>query len=80
MATLDEKMLNPAKCYKSPADVLIDDALTREEKSKVLSAWRLDAERLSESSNEGMSGGENARLRDVALAQHSLEALSKAAV
>ncbi len=80
MATLDEKMLNPSKCYKSPTDVLIDDALTREEMSRVLSAWRLDAERLSESSNEGMSGGENARLREVALAQHSLDALSKAAV
>lgn len=78
MATLDEKMLNPAKCYKSPADVLIDDALTREEKGKVLAAWRMDAERLTESSNEGMSGGENARLRDVALAQISLDALAKA--
>jgi hypothetical protein len=80
MATLDDKMQNPAKCYKSPADVLIDDALTRDEKKQVLAAWRLDAERLSESSNEGMSGGENARLREVALAQHSLDSLSKASV
>lgn len=80
MATLDEKMLNPNKHYASPADVLIDDALTREEKASVLAAWRLDAERLSESSNEGMSGGENARLREVALAQHSLDALGRAPV
>ncbi len=80
MATLDDKMFNPNKCYASPADVLMDDALTREEMADVLAAWRIDAERLSESSNEGMGGGENARLREVALAQHSLDALVKAQV
>lgn len=80
MATIDDKMMNPAKCYKSPAEVLIDDSLSRDEMKRVLAAWRLDAERLTESSNEGMTGGENARLREVALAQHSLEALSKATV
>ena len=77
MATVDEKLMNPAKYYASPADVVVDDMLSQEEKVRVLSAWRLDAERLSESSNEGMTGGEKPRLREVALAQHSLEALSK---
>jgi hypothetical protein len=80
MATLEDKMQNPAKCYKSPADVLIDDALSSVQRKEVLAAWRLDAERLSESSNEGMSGGENARLREVALAQQSLETLLKSPV
>ena len=78
MATLDDKMLKPASCYNSPADVVLDDALTREEKARVLAAWRSDAERMSESSNEGMSGGENARLREVALAQLALESKTPA--
>jgi hypothetical protein len=80
MATLEEKILNPMACYTSPAEVLIDDGLTLEDKDKVLKAWRLDAEQLAESTNEGMGGGQNPRLRDVALAQHSLETLTKAAV
>ena len=80
MATLEEKILNPMACYISPADVLIDDGLTLEDKDKVLKAWRLDAEQLAESTNEGMGGGQNPRLRDVALAQHSLETLTRAAV
>ena len=76
MATLDQKMTNPADIYASPADILLDDHLDRDEKARVLAAWRLDAERLSEASNEGMGGGESARLREVALAQSQLDSLA----
>jgi hypothetical protein len=73
--TLQDKLMNPAKAYESPGHVLLDAGLTYEEKRKVLEAWRLDAERLADSSNEGMSGGEQNRLREVALAQQQLAAL-----
>jgi hypothetical protein len=76
MISVDEKMLNPARCYDSPGHVLLDKALTYEQKRDVLNAWRLDAERLSDSSNEGMSGGEQSRLREVAIAQQQLAALT----
>lgn len=75
MPTLQDILLNPARCYDSPAHVLMDAQLTYEEKRKVLDAWRLDAERLADSSNEGMGGGEDSRLREVALAQQQLAAL-----
>ena len=78
MATLDQKLMNPSDVYKSPADVLVDDHLSHDEKVRVLAAWRHDAELLSESTNEGMGGGENARLREVALVQTQLESLAAA--
>ena len=76
MTTLEQKLANPSDAYASPADVLVDDHLDHDEKVRVLAAWRMDAERLSESANEGMGGGENARLREVALAQMQLESLA----
>lgn len=69
---LQEKLKSPAQAYNSPGDVLIDEELSHEEKEQVLDAWRLDAERLADSSNEGMAGGEPARLREVALAKQKL--------
>jgi len=73
--TLQDKLMNPSKAYESPGHVLLDKGLTHDEKRKVLDAWRMDAERLADSSNEGMSGGEENRLREVALAQQQLDAL-----
>lgn len=73
--TFQEKLKNPASAYDSPGHVLLDDGLTYDEKQAVLDAWRVDAERLAESSNEGMGGGEDSRLREVALAQQQLSAL-----
>lgn len=76
MATLDEKLLNPARHYAAPADVIGDPELTYAQKCDVLKAWRQDAERLAESTAEGMGGGEPAHLRAVALAQQQLDALT----
>jgi hypothetical protein len=69
---LQEKLKSPAQAYNSPSDVLVDEELSHEEKEQVLDAWRQDAERLADSSNEGMAGGEPARLREVALAKQKL--------
>jgi hypothetical protein len=71
----EDKVSSPARCFESPAHVLLDRTLDWTQKKDVLGAWRHDAERLSESSNEGMSGGEASRLREVALAQQQLDAL-----
>jgi hypothetical protein len=75
MPTLQDILQNPARCYDSPSHVLMDSALSYDEKRQVLDAWRLDAERLADSSNEGMGGGEASRLCEVALAQQQLAAL-----
>jgi hypothetical protein len=39
----------------------------------VLESWELDARRLAEATAEGMSGGEDSRLREVAKARLALE-------
>lgn len=74
MASLDEKILNPARHYSAPRDVISDPDLSHRQKRDVLKAWRQDAERLAESTAEGMGGGEPAHLREVALAQQQLDA------
>lgn len=73
--TVGDKALNPTRFFESPAHVLLDATLTHEQKSTVLESWRLDAERMAESTNEGMGGGEQSRLREVAMAQQQLAAL-----
>ncbi|MDX2235896.1 MAG: hypothetical protein NW200_15455 [Hyphomonadaceae bacterium] len=75
MIEFREKLSNPSRAYESPAHVLLDADLTHEQKRLVLESWRLDAERMAESANEGMAGGVQSRLREVAMAQQQLAAL-----
>jgi hypothetical protein len=70
---LDRIKLNPQKVYANPQDVAGDMRLSKEERLEILAAWEQDARRLAESTSEGMGGGEDSRLREVAKARASLE-------
>ncbi len=69
---LERIRLDPQAEYDRPLDVLEDLRLTFAQKQSVLESWELDARRLAEAAAEGMAGGEDNRLREVALARHAL--------
>jgi hypothetical protein len=64
---------DPANHFASPADVVSDLRFTAEAKQRILNAWALDAELLSQAEAENMSGGKPPRLREVKLALLELE-------
>ncbi len=68
-------MLDPARHYAEPRDVLADAELSAEQKRRVLQSWILDAERLSEAEAENMPGDANERtlLREARLALLELD-------
>ena len=70
---LERIRLDPQAEYDEPLDVLEDVRLTFAQKQSVLESWELDARRLAEAATEGMAGGEESRLREVALARHALD-------
>lgn len=55
--TFEQAMLNPAEAYKSPADVVSDNDLSREQKIRVLRQWEYDARELEVAEEENMGGG-----------------------
>lgn len=61
----DDLISNPQRHFKKPDDVLVEPKLTIEEKRRILESWKLDAQRLAESTAENMSGGEETDLREV---------------
>jgi len=65
---LEQAMLSPSTVFESPAEVLTAPCLSDEERRKILEQWKLDAERLEESANENMTGGERSRLSEVSKA------------
>lgn len=70
---LEQIRQDPQAEYEAPLDVLEDARLNFDQKYSVLESWELDARRLAEATAEGMSGGEDSRLREVAKARLALE-------
>ena len=68
-----ELIADPTAHFSSPMDVL-DTALPRDVKQRILESWELDERRLAESTNENMSGGERSHLGAIAEARRRLEA------
>ncbi len=66
---IQDIMLNPARFYRAPSDVGRDRRFSDLERLQILDAWERDARALSVAEDEGMSGGEQARLREVAEAR-----------
>ena len=64
---------DPQAEYDAPIDVLKDGRLNHEQRRSVLESWELDALRLAEAAAEGMAGGEDNRLREVAKARLALD-------
>lgn len=60
--------------YAHPSEVLADATLEPKQKQRILTQWRLDALRKSDSRAEGMSGG---IAPDLAAVDRALTALSE---
>lgn len=65
-------LIEPARCFATPHEVVVNDELTPKQKEKALSNWEEDARRLSVAEEEGMTGGEKSRLDEVKEAQGEL--------
>jgi hypothetical protein len=53
---IDAVALDPTRFYQQPSDVLADERLDAAQKRRILESWALDAQRLSESEAENMTG------------------------
>jgi hypothetical protein len=67
------KIERPHAFFDKPQEVVIDPALSKEQKKQALAALEQDARQLSSASAEGMAGGEPSKLQDVLDAGDSLE-------
>ena len=65
--------LSPASVFDRPAAVLSAPGLSMRDRKAILEQWKLDAERLEESANEAMGGGEPSFLAEVNKALNKLE-------
>jgi hypothetical protein len=77
---IDELVANPHRHFDHPSKVLTEPTLTNDEKRRILESWKLDAQRLAESTAENMSGGEESDLRDVSKVLLELDAMEQAPV
>jgi hypothetical protein len=77
---IDELVANPNRHFDHPSEVLSEPTLTKDEKRRILESWKLDAQRLAESTAENMTGGEESDLRDVSKTLVELNAMEEAPV
>ena len=63
----------PGKTFIEPAHVVADPDLSTREKIRVLNSLEQDARQMAVAAAEGMSGGEQTRLRDILQAKRMLE-------
>lgn len=62
---VDDLVAYPHRHFRRPDEVLAEPALSIDDKRRILESWKLDAQRLAESTAENMSGGEETDLREV---------------
>ncbi|TNF59025.1 MAG: hypothetical protein EP307_11200, partial [Rhodobacteraceae bacterium] len=75
-----ERIAHPQKHYCSAEDVARDDRLTADEKRRVLDSMALNAELMSEATEEGMTGGEQPpSLQEIRKAQAKIRAMPQSA-
>ena len=72
--TRENKLEKPHAHFGHPQDVVADPALSTEEKVEALETLEQDARLLSTAAQEGMTGGEESKLREVLDAKRALEA------
>ena len=77
---VEELITNPTRHFDHPVDVLNEPGLTNDDKRRILESWKLDAQRLAESTAENMSGGEETDLRDVSKVLVQLKGMEDAPV
>lgn len=67
------KIAKPHAHFDGPADVVVDPALSTDQKKEALDAMEQDARQLLDASSEGMTGGEPNNLHEILDARDSLE-------
>jgi len=67
------KIDRPHARFQQPTDVVVDPALSKPEKVRVLDKLEQDARQLAAASDEGMSGGEATGLHEVLAAKGALD-------
>jgi hypothetical protein len=77
---VEDLIANPNRHFDRPDEVLNEPTLSLEDKRRILESWKLDAQRLAESTAENMSGGEESDLRDVSKVLVQLTEMEKAPV
>jgi hypothetical protein len=77
---VEDLIAHPNLHFGHPIDVLNEPTLSTDEKRRILESWKLDAQRLAESTAENMSGGEETDLRDVSKVLVQLNEMDKAPV
>lgn len=67
------KVEQPHDHFAGPAEVVVDPALSKDDKVRVLEAMEQDARQMAVASDEGMDGGEGTALAEVLAAKDTLE-------
>ena len=62
---VEDLIAYPQRYFQRPGEVLTEPKLTNDQRRRILESWKLDAQRLAESTAENMSGGEETDLREV---------------
>lgn len=71
---LEKARLDPAAVFSTPAALLADERLDRDQKIEILRRWKYDASELAVAEEEGMGGGESSRVEEVVKALEALGA------
>lgn len=69
----ERALVNPLAVYSRPAQVLGDEALSDEQKLKILRRWETDSREMQVAEDEGMIGGEDDLFAEVIQAIHALD-------
>jgi hypothetical protein len=77
--TRQAKSKKPHERFNDPQQVVADPALSKQDKLEVLETLEQDARLLATATAEGMTGGEQSKLRDVLSEKKALESAPDAA-
>ena len=77
---LPSKLENPARHYDAPHEVVRDASLSPSDKKKALDSWEEDSQALQRAEDEGMGGGEPAKLSETLAAKKTIGAKSAGSV
>lgn len=69
---VDHARRDPWKVFRTPREVVNNDALSGADKKEILETWEEDARHLAVAEAEGMSGGEPNRLAEVSDAKQEV--------
>lgn len=72
---VDQMVMQPTRHFDNPDEVLSHPGLKYKDRLRILESWKLDAQRLAESTAENMSGGEQGDLSGVSRALLQLKSI-----